>query len=56
MSDLTAAIAEARALDGEQLVDILRAFELLEVFAAHVDVQAETWKRRTAGEIVRALA
>ena len=34
----------------------LRKFYDQEVFAAHVDVQAETWKRRTAVEIVRALA
>lgn len=53
---LTDAIEEARALDGEHAADCLRAFELVEVFAAHVDAQAETWKQRSAQELVKALA
>ena len=54
---LAAAIAEARTLDGADVAQVLRAFELLEVFEAHVDAQAdERWKRTAAVEIVRALA
>ena len=54
---LADAIAEARRLDGTDAGDVLRAFELLEVFEAHVDAQPdERWRATAAREIVRALA
>ena len=56
MNALAAAIAEARTLDGTDVAQVLRAFELLEVFEAHIDAQAdERWKATAAREIVRAL-
>ena len=54
---LAALIVEARTLDGTDVAQVLRAFELLEVFEAHVDAQSdERWRRTAAAEIVRTLA